>query len=83
MSKPLVYDRNGDPVFPETPLYGKGSKTASNRIRQDEQHEECVIVTTLDGKTDCSFFHANGFGQSPRIAKANFKDSYWQVKPYN
>ena len=82
MNQILAYDRNGDAVTSETPLHGKGSKTPSNRIRQDERHEDCVMVTDLNGKDDQTFFHANGFGQVPRIRKDTFKDSYWQVKPY-
>lgn len=81
MRQPLTHDRNGDPVYEDTPLHMKGEKTPSNRIRQDEQHPECVIVTTLDGKKDNSFY-VNGFGQEPRIHKETFKDSWWQVKPY-
>lgn len=83
MEQPLTHDRNGDPVYSHTPLHMREGKTPTNRIRQDEQHENCVIVTDLNGKDDRTFFHANGNGQVPRLLKELFKETYWQVKPYS
>jgi len=82
MEQPLVHDRNGDPVYSHTPLHMKGARTPTNRIRQDEQNEDCVLVTDINGNDDKTFFHANGHGQVPRLRKDTFKESHWQVKPY-
>ncbi len=82
MEQPLTHDRNGDPVYSNTPLHMRGEATPTNRIRQDEQHENCVIVTDLDGKDDQTFWHANGSGQVPRLLKETFKGTFWQVMPY-
>lgn len=61
----------------------KGEKVPTNRIRQDENNPDYVILTTLSGEKDKGFYHPNGFGQEPRILKEKFKECWWQVKPYN
>ena len=83
MRTPLVHDRNGDPVYEDTPLHMKGEKVPTNRIRQDKQRPECVIVTDLNGEDDPRFCYANGSVYVPRILKEKFKDQWWQVRPYD